>query len=217
MKPTEPIITSHVNKSDGNIHGFSVLLLGNNSFYMERIMGRKANEIKIGDMNGLSVIRRILDIPNKKNSLWECKCACGNVITCTGSSLRNGQKGCYDCRAKNISISRYRGCEELSMDFWTTIQSSARARNIEFNLSIEFAWNLYISQDKKCALSKVDITFARGKLNRANTTASLDRIDSSRAYTEGNVQWVHKIVNRMKGILPDSEFIAWCKSIADNN
>jgi len=36
-------------------------------------------------------------------------------------------------------------------------------------------------------------------------------------YVEGNVQWVHKIVNFMKQALPDNEFINWCRIIVNNN
>ena len=48
-------------------------------------------------------------------------------------------------------------------------------------------------------------------------TASLDRIDSKKAYTLDNVQWVHKTVNQMKWTLASKEFIEWCKTIAQNN
>lgn len=50
-----------------------------------------------------------------------------------------------------------------------------------------------------------------------NLTASLDRIDSSKGYIEGNVQWVHKRINKMKLDDSDTEFIEWCRLIADFN
>jgi hypothetical protein len=48
-------------------------------------------------------------------------------------------------------------------------------------------------------------------------TASLDRIDSSKGYTLGNIQWVHKWVNLMKQDMTDQEFIEWCKTITNFN
>ena len=51
---------------------------------------------------------------------------------------------------------------------------------------------------------------------RGGQTASLDRIDSTKGYIEGNVQWVDKIVNAMKWNIPEKYFIEICKTIAKN-
>lgn len=48
-------------------------------------------------------------------------------------------------------------------------------------------------------------------------TASLDRIDNTKGYTEDNVQWVHKIINKMKSDLTQEDFIMWCKRINNEN
>ena len=45
-------------------------------------------------------------------------------------------------------------------------------------------------------------------------TASVDRIDSTKGYLKGNVQWVHKSINQMKSNRTDEEFIALCKAVA---
>ena len=44
------------------------------------------------------------------------------------------------------------------------------------------------------------------KRHNDSKTASLDRIDSSKGYTEDNIQWVHKDVNQMKMDLPEQRF-----------
>jgi hypothetical protein len=49
------------------------------------------------------------------------------------------------------------------------------------------------------------------------TTASLDRIDSSKGYTIDNVQWVHKTVNLMKRELNQQDFIDICNKISYYN
>jgi hypothetical protein len=50
----------------------------------------------------------------------------------------------------------------------------------------------------------------------ADTTdnASLDRIDNAKGYEMGNVRWVHKIVNMMRGDQTDGEFMEMIKDIA---
>lgn len=47
------------------------------------------------------------------------------------------------------------------------------------------------------------------------TTASLDRIQNDKGYIEGNVQWVHKDINRMKNIFEQNYFIDICKKIIE--
>lgn len=42
---------------------------------------------------------------------------------------------------------------------------------------------------------------------------SIDRIDSSVGYVEGNMQWVHKDVNRMKQEFSESYFIETCRLV----
>lgn len=53
-----------------------------------------------------------------------------------------------------------------------------------------------------------------GKVNPK--AASLDRIDSKRGYTEGNVQWVHKSVNLAKNSLSEVEFIMLCHAVTNH-
>lgn len=52
------------------------------------------------------------------------------------------------------------------------------------------------------------------KKNSKITTASLDRIDSSKPYTKGNVQFVSTSINFMKGELSHDDTILLCKQIA---
>lgn len=113
----------------------------------------------------------------------------------------------------------WKGYEEISGGHWCDIRKSAkrRSRKIEFNITIEEAWDLYIKQNRKCALSGVDIWFSPiGGRRHKKTTASLDRIDSSLGYSVDNCQWVHKEVNMMKMSLKEEKFIKWCELIFKN-
>ena len=75
---------------------------------------------------------------------------------------------------------------------------------------------LWEKQEGKCKLSGVDLIYKLGKYHNGQT-CSLDRIDSSKGYIEGNVQCVHKIVNFMKITLNNEEFIEWCHKIVKFN
>jgi hypothetical protein len=91
----------------------------------------------------------------------------------------------------------------ISGDNFSSIRKSARERNFEFKIDIKYLWDLYIKQDKKCALTGVDIIL---DVDNSVKTASLDRIDSLKGYTKDNVQWVHINVNRMKWDYTQEEF-----------
>jgi hypothetical protein len=111
----------------------------------------------------------------------------------------------------------WKGYKDITGTYWGGIIKSAKDRNIEFNIDIAYVWNLFISQNEKCALSGIDIKFNHHSQNfKTSQTASLDRIDSSKGYVEGNVQWVHKSVNFMKHDMAEDVFIDFCKLIASN-
>jgi len=118
--------------------------------------------------------------------------------------------------------SNWKGCGDLSGDHWRRIQQGASSRNLELNITIEDAWNVYLQQNGKCAISGVDIML-RGqeigissKYVHEKTTASLDRIDSSKGYTIDNIQWIHKDLNQMKSDRTMETFLYWIKTIYEN-
>lgn len=91
---------------------------------------------------------------------------------------------------------------------------NAKRRKIIFSITLKYLNSLFKKQDGKCALSGLDLTFKDKDIEK---TASIDRIDSSRGYVKGNVQWVHKHVNFMKHQLNQDRFIELCKLIAERS
>ena len=87
---------------------------------------------------------------------------------------------------------------------------------MEFAITIEYGWELFLLQNRTCALSGEILSFARSmkKPYSLKQTASLDRIDSNLGYIHGNVQWVHKELNVMKMDASQEDFIEWCRKIA---
>ena len=109
----------------------------------------------------------------------------------------------------------YKGYGDLSSKHWSRIKYRAFRDKREFDISIEYAWDLFISQNKKCALSGLDIVLSPSE--KFETTASLDRMDSSLGYIYGNIQWLHKSVNNLKGIMSNRDCISLCLKIVENN
>ena len=81
-----------------------------------------------------------------------------------------------------------------------------------------FFWESFLKQDKKCALTGIELVFAFRTTKRGmwTQTASLDRIDSSKGYTKDNIQWVHKRIQKMKMDMDNTEFIDWCNKVKLN-
>lgn len=106
----------------------------------------------------------------------------------------------------------------MSGSFFRNIIVRAKKYNYSFEITKEYLWDLFLKQDRKCALSGIELSFSKDNSNKINIqTASLDRIDSSKGYIEGNVQWVHKNVNFMKYTLSTSDFLKWCNIISSFN
>ena len=92
----------------------------------------------------------------------------------------------------------------------------AKKRSLEFNISVEYMKRLFLEQHQKCAYLKTEL-YLGCKSGDIYTNASIDRIDSSKGYIEGNVQWVHKKVNIMKQDMTNENFLELCRLIAEAN
>jgi hypothetical protein len=103
---------------------------------------------------------------------------------------------------------RWKGYEEISGIFLGQYQWDAKRKNREWSITPEYLWSLWEKQNGTCALTGWKL--AHGE------TASIDRIDSSGGYTEGNVQWVHRDINRMKSDFSLDHFVNLCKAVASN-
>lgn len=151
-----------------------------------------------------------------KYATFLCRCSCGTERRVQRSSLLQGKS--KSCRGHfkgpvRSKSPKWRGEGEISGEFYGKIKHNAKTRKIEFSVSLSYLWNLFLKQDRKCALSGQTLEFP-SQAFVGDGTASLDRKDSSMGYIEGNVQWVHKYVNLAKRSLSDEEFINLCRKVA---
>lgn len=101
----------------------------------------------------------------------------------------------------------FKGYKNISAHLWHQIMFNAKKRNIDFNINIKEAWNIYESQNGICAISGMPIIFNQYWNDRSSRTASLDRVDSNKPYDVNNIQWVHKKINQMRSRTTVNEFI----------
>lgn len=179
-------------------------------------------------VNYLVVLHRCNITKPKKNKCvsWVCLCtACNKEYTTTSDRLNHKTRvpvscGCITSKTNtNIRTKKFEG---ISGDWWTkrvvrNLRSRGERRKIlGVTVTIQYAWELFLKQGRKCALSNVDLVISK---KTHENTASIDRIDSNIGYHPNNIQWVHKDVNRMKSVYSEEYFIELCKKIAehDNN
>lgn len=173
----------------------------------------KENDI----INGFKLIEKV-----DKKGYWLAEHNCGRIYSFRNSQIKNQNycKGCIDkYNESNFGFNHksWRGSGEIPSDLFTTIKSSARYRKLDFDLDIDFLWNLFLKQNKKCKLSNIEIYFNKKCGNKKYKTATLDRIDSTLGYIKTNVQWVHRDINKLKSNFPESYLIKLCGRIYLNN
>lgn len=177
---------------------------------------------KIEDLTGrefgyLKVIK-YSHTPEGECSYWLCECKCGNIKPMSRVVLVHNRAKTCGCKCNRYGEKDigWTGHGKISGWFWTHIKRGAadRPTPVEFDITIEYAWQKFLEQEGKCALSGLKLEFETGFHNAKNRTASLDRIDSTKGYIEGNIQWVHKDINKMKWNYPQEKFIEFCKLVA---
>ena len=147
-----------------------------------------------------------------------CSCSCGGTTTVDRMNLlQDHTTSCGCLRTRRGRQSPYwSGHGEISGRFWTGIKRHASDRNLDFNLTIEEAWDQLVRQNMRCALTGWEISVKGHKVQGRYTTrtASLDRIDSTRGYSKDNIQWLHKQVNKSKMNFTQKDFIQMCCAVA---
>lgn len=151
-----------------------------------------------------------------------CICDCGNNKTLRADDVKSGRAVSCGCHSKNRwnivgdKNPAWKGTGKLSATKFSEIKRQARGRKKEFDISIEYLWDLFLEQDRQCALTNLPLDFGRNG-HRNETSASLDRIDNDKGYLEGNVRWVLKDINMIRGSYDTDYFIKLCHAVANAN
>lgn len=138
--------------------------------------------------------------------MWRCV-ICKNIYgPRTGTDIaRSPYSKC--CPKRGMEKSNYLGFHEITGEYIAKVKASARSCKIPYEVSAEYLWNVWIEQGRRCVYT--------GRALAQGVDASLDRIDSSKGYVVGNVQWLHKNVNKIKWEMTEDDFLAICHEITE--
>lgn len=156
---------------------------------------------------------------NNKDSLWNCICECGRTKVIRIRTLKKRKlKACGICtQLIGNKHPEWKGCGELSKDLYNNYKNSAIKKGLEFTVSIEYLWDLFIKQKRQCALTGWEIYFPKSYKDKKNRTASPDRINNNLGYVIGNIQWVHRDINYLKRDHSLEYFIKMCKAVSSQH
>jgi hypothetical protein len=166
-----------------------------------------------GQTRGLWMVLERTDSDKNGYTRWLCECTCGKRQKVRTNQLNkdDDQIGCRSCSKLKRSKR-----DPFDVAIYTIKANLYRRNNITLSVTKEYIQRLYAEQQGRCALSGVNLylgkTYKEHNEKRL-TTASLDRIDSTKSYSEGNVQWIHKDLQAMKMAMKQDDFLSWIKRI----
>lgn len=150
-----------------------------------------------------------------QNLLWKVQCDCGKINFHPGRFILDPDHyfQCRECADKERNDRPLLELDDgtlskLGVCRFNKIKRGALSRNIEFDVTIDYLWKLFLEQKQICAIT--------GDYLKTIKEASLDRIDSQRGYVEGNVQWVTKQANLSKHTMTMDELYCFCRKVLNH-
>lgn len=110
-------------------------------------------------------------------------------------------------RVGSSKITKYTAEERPFREYCRRVeQRKKQSDRSDENIDIPYLMEIWERQQGRCALSNIPLKH-KDEAKSQNTKASLDRIDSSKGYTKGNVQFVSCTINYAKSSQPDSTIL----------
>jgi hypothetical protein len=126
---------------------------------------------------------------------------------------RSAVKNAWRCKSCSSSDNNFAGkVGPMPVTWLNTKMRGGIGRGYQWDLTPEYVISMYEEQEGLCALTGWPIGWADRGLT---ATVSIDRIDSQEGYIQGNVQLLHKDVNRAKQQYSQEYFVSMCKAVAE--
>ncbi len=142
-------------------------------------------------------------------------------LSCAATWLNKHGKRNPDGNPENLDSGNRRDEYSPFRQHLRMAQRRARNKSLEMEIDLEYLKQLWEEQEARGVytdwkLDNPQTTKAWEEHERTPRTASLDRIDSSKGYVKGNVQFTSYMANLAKNYFTEEEFIDFCKAVAEH-
>ncbi|MAE82201.1 MAG: hypothetical protein CMB80_05675 [Flammeovirgaceae bacterium] len=129
---------------------------------------------------------------------------------------------CYRCRRKQKDSSRDTNAEAFLGYRVSSLKTHRHQRCIpqEFNIDKKYLLSLYKKQNGKCCYTREDLLLRTGDRKKSSKDnghiLSVDRVDNSLGYIQGNVVLCSNRANQIKSDMSLQEFKEWMPTWYDS-
>lgn len=175
---------------------------------------RKEYHIKTGEQyNRLTAV--CLDHIGKHNrSYFVFKCSCGKEKVILGSLVKSGNTKSCGCLSREIKLNKRISLHHSEI---TAVilgyKRHAIARGFSWSLNRKFVEDIISKPCFYCGTSPSNTKITKNTLSDGLKYSGIDRLDSGKDYTEGNVVPCCKICNYAKSNLSLKQFHNWAIQI----
>ena len=188
-------------------------------------MGRKAS-ISVGDVIGnFTILEVIPAIKPGQHVRGRVKCSiCNQVREMYSFNIR--RRHSCGCSQRNISTWKSVGAKNITWklpygeaaknDLYSTYRTSANRRGLNFDIGVDFFTENVVKSCSYCGDALTSIKKSQSKSGGDFLYTGIDRIDSSKGYTEDNCVPCCKVCNTMKWDLTIEQFTKHINKISSH-
>ena len=141
-------------------------------------------------------------------------------LSCTAKANNMNKTFEYSKSNKNIEhLNKIRTSRRDEFTPFRYIYRNAQSRSKDFDITLQDLKDIWELQNGICPYSKIPLVLpedSKKTIKDPTIRASLDRIDSSKGYIKGNIQFVSTTINYMKNNLSHEETINFIQLLINN-
>lgn len=155
----------------------------------------------------------------KRQSEYKRSTSMGRQNFCSRSCVgKHSHKHLTNSSHERYNVSRHAGNRKDEYTDFRYYMKHVKSRYKEYDITLDDLKDLWELQKGICPYSNINLKLSTHTNTSSDIihSASLDRIDSSKGYIKGNIQYVSLAINYMKSTMSHEETIQMCKIIAEN-
>jgi hypothetical protein len=140
----------------------------------------------------------------------------GRMNFCTRSCVGKNNIKNFPDRENNYDISKHSSNNRDEFTGFRDFLRRIKRRNYEYDVDLEYLKKVWDSCNV-CVYSGVKLTLPTHiQNNNPLVTASIDRIDSTKGYVKGNIQYISITANHAKNSMSHEQMLEFCELIMEN-